>query len=384
MTWLILAAALAAAPPDLQGPIAALRAVGPDGKGSLEAARAWPTVATAEVSRLPELLAGMDGANTVARNWLRAAVDQVLAKAHAEKKALPEPELEAFVRDTKHDPKARRLAYELLAEADKAAPQRLLPGMLDDPSAELRRDAVARLLDDAEKQFSADKKADSLPLFKKGLAAARDKDQIDKAVRRLRELGQTVDLPAHLGLVMDWHFNGPFPNVKREGTDKAFPPEKGVDLKAEYDGKAGKVRWVPFLSKSEMGIIDLVEKIGHHPEAVGYAVTEFNSDRDQAVEIRLGCYTAFKLWINGTLVLDRGDAFTGMRLDHYVAKVHLKKGKNQFLMKVIQDDPPPYLPKQWRFLLRVCDANGVAVLSTARPASPTEPAAPAKPADKKS
>jgi hypothetical protein len=99
---------------DRAADLAAVRGVGPDGRGSAEAARAWKRLAEAEVRDLPALLAGMDGANPVARNWLRAAVDRVLERAAAAKAPLPVGELEAFLRDTRHDPQARRLAYELV------------------------------------------------------------------------------------------------------------------------------------------------------------------------------------------------------------------------------------------------------------------------------
>jgi hypothetical protein len=65
-------------------------------------------------------------------------------------------------------------------------------------------------------------------------------------------------------------------------------------------------------------------------------------------------------------VLERGDAYTGMKLDHYVAKARLKPGKNVILLKVAQDEPPPQLPAALRFQLRVCDASGKAVLAADR------------------
>jgi hypothetical protein len=99
----------------------------------------------------------------------------------------------------------------------------------------------------------------------------------------------------------------------------------------------------------------------------GYAVTTFTSPAARTAEVRIGCYTAFKLFVNGELALHRADAFTGMKLDHYVGHVKLKEGLNTFLMKVTVDDIPPQVPKQWRFQLRVCDADGVAILSTTRP-----------------
>jgi hypothetical protein len=121
--------------------------------------------------------------------------------------------------------------------------------------------------------------------------------------------------------------------------------------------------------------VDVYAALGQHVDAVMYALAEFTSQDARAVEIRLGCIAAFKLWVNGELVLVRGDAYTGMSFDHYVAQAKLKPGKNTILLKIILEDPPPPLPKMCRFLLRVCDANGVAVLSTTRP--PTPPPAPA-------
>jgi hypothetical protein len=361
-----------ASSPELGGAFEAIRGVGPDGKGSAQAARAWQEVAKADVSRLPQVLAAMDGASPLARNWLRAAVDRILENARSQKKPLPGGELEVFLRDTRHDPQARRLAYELLVEGDPAAADQLLPGMLGDPSLELRRDAVARVLEQAEK-VAGERKEEALPLFRKAVTAARDPDQIDRAARRLRELGQPADLPTELGLITHWKLIGPFPNAEQKGVDTAYPPEKARDFAAEYDGKDGKVRWVDYVSKDPYGVVDVNAGVGAHLDSVAYAAAEFTSPEARDVDVRLGCYTVFKLWVNGELALVRGDAYAGMRLDHYVAKVRLKPGKNEILVKVCQADPPPPLPKHWRFMLRVCDSSGAAVLSTTRPTAPAQP-----------
>jgi hypothetical protein len=367
-TAIVLSAASAA---DLAGSIRTIRQVGPDGKGSREAAAAWKELARADAGRLPELLAGMDGANAVARNWLRSAVEEVLERARRESQSLPTAELEAFLRDPRHDPQARRLAYELIAEKDNAARDRLLPDMLDDPSPELRRDAVGRVLDQADALFTKGKKEESLRLYEQGLSSARDRKQVKKATDRLQELGHPVDLARYWGFVLDWKLVGPFPNENEKGAETVYPPESGIDPAAEYEGKGGKVGWKNYVSKDANGIVDLGVGVGKHAHAVGYALAEFTSAEDRDVEVRLGCFTAFKLWVNGELVLDRGDAYTGMRPDHYVAKVHLKKGANAILLKAIQEDPKAVgMPMEWKFQLRVCDETGKAILSTTRPAAP--------------
>src|SRR5437868_4195483 len=65
---------------------------------------------------------------------------------------LPAAALESFLHDTKHDGRARRLAYELLCAADPTASQRLLPTFVNDPGAELRYEAVAVAFAEAKQQ----------------------------------------------------------------------------------------------------------------------------------------------------------------------------------------------------------------------------------------
>jgi hypothetical protein len=365
--WLCILAALigtgaAVANGSLADPIAAVRRVGPDGQGAAAAAVAWRVLAYADIKDLPTLLAGMDGTNALARNWLRSAIDRVLEQATAAQKPLPTADLDAFLRDTRHDPLARRLAYDLLHDADATVEDRYLPGMLDDPSPDLRRDAVARLLGRADKLTASEKKAEALPLYREALAAARDIAQIDAIARKLRDQGEKVDLPARLGLLVTWKLLGPFSNKERKGMDTAYPPEKALDFAAEYEGKSGKVKWQDYTSKDEHGIVDLKEALKDHTEVVTYATAEFVSPVARAVDVRLGCFTGFKLWLNGELVLERGDAYTGMQLDHYAARVKLRPGKNTILLKVAQDAAPPQLPPMLRFQLRVCDAGGAPVL----------------------
>jgi hypothetical protein len=376
---LVLGAA-AARPADLAAALATVRQVGPNAQGSAAAARAWQELAQADVGELPRLLAGMDGANAVARNWLRSAIDAVLERASANARPLPRSALEDFLRDNRHDPQARELAYELIRSSDKAAPERLLPTLLDDPSMNLRRQAVARLLEQADAVYQSDKKAEALPLYERALQAARDKEQLDRAARRLKEMGKAVDLAAHLGMILDWKLVGPFPNANQKGIDTAYPPEKSLDLAARYEGKPGTIHWSEYVSKDPYGVVDvnaaLAGSLPSRPakpspftEAVAYAAAEFTSPQARDVEVRLGSFTAFKLWVNGQLVLERGDAYTGMRLDHYVARAQLRPGKNTLLLKLAIDLPPPQLPKIWRFQLRVCDGSGAAILSTTRPAA---------------
>src|SRR5436190_21749352 len=96
----------------------------------------------------------MTETDVIANNWLRPATDAIAEQMVQNKQPLPVKELEAFVTDRKHSTVGRRLAYEWLCRGDATAHARLWTGMLDDPSGELRRDAVAALIaqiDDPEK-----------------------------------------------------------------------------------------------------------------------------------------------------------------------------------------------------------------------------------------
>jgi hypothetical protein len=59
---------------DLSKPIEALRSVQKEGQGNEAAGKAWQEIVKADAANLPEVLNGMNGANPLAENWLRAAV----------------------------------------------------------------------------------------------------------------------------------------------------------------------------------------------------------------------------------------------------------------------------------------------------------------------
>jgi hypothetical protein len=132
--------------PDLSEPLRALRAVGPAGHGNAAASAAWETIAKGGVSTLIPILSAMDGANDYALNWLCAAVETIAGRETAAGTNLPLSELGRFLLETSHNPRARRLAFELVAQTDSASADLLLPGMLNDPSLEIRHDAVQKLI----------------------------------------------------------------------------------------------------------------------------------------------------------------------------------------------------------------------------------------------
>ncbi|MCX7827571.1 MAG: hypothetical protein N2689_18750, partial [Verrucomicrobiae bacterium] len=91
--------------------------------------------------------------------------------------------------------------------------EKLLAGMLNDPSLELRRDAVQRVIAEAARALEAGKKSEALARYQQALRSARDVDQIQAVAKTLRELGETVDLPKLFGFLTVWKVIGPFHNT---------------------------------------------------------------------------------------------------------------------------------------------------------------------------
>ena len=166
-----------------------------------------------------ELLSAMDGATPIAANWLRSAAEIVAGKIPDGGSPALGP-LEAFLADRSHAPKARRFAFELIRGIDAAKAEALVPGMLDDPSPELRRDAVARLMGEGASLAEGGKKEAAVAIYRKALAAAVEPSQVTPISEALKELGVDVDLPKHFGFLMRWQVVGPFDNTGRAGLRK--------------------------------------------------------------------------------------------------------------------------------------------------------------------
>jgi hypothetical protein len=367
---LALAAPSGAAPADkeVSALLARIKAVRREGAGNAEAARAWKQLVAKGTPVLTAVLGAMND-DPVASNWLRTAVDAIGERALKDGKKLPKADLEKFVADTRHTSAARRLAYEWLVRADKTAPDRLLPKMLKDPSPELRRDAVARVLKEADALFDKKDEKAATAAYRKALSGACDDDQVERIARRLEALKVKVDLAAHFGMVTRWHLAAPFDNRRESGFDKAYPPEKGVDLSAAYKGKEGKeVRWQQHATKSPMGIVDLNKVLGKMKGAVAYAYAVVESPAARKVEVRAGCICAVKIFLNGKEIFAREEYHHGMRLDQYVGRGTLKKGRNELLVKVCQNEQTENWAQEWMFQLRLCDPAGAAVPFTQKPA----------------
>ena len=349
---------------ELAAPLQTLRAVGPKGAGHREATRAWATlVREAGTADLPAMLEAMDGANPLAANWIRTAIEAVAERSSERGEALPAGAMEKYILDVRHSPPGRRLAYEWLLQSDPKLRDRVIPRMLDDPSAEMRRDAVQRLADQVVKLEEAGKTAEASSGYQKALAAARDLDQVLLLAGRVKRLGGKVDLPRHFGFITRWRIIGPFDNAEQKGFDAVYPPERMIDLTATYAGKAGPVKWVEYVSRDELATVDFNEAFGEQKAVTAYATAEFFAENRQEVEFRCTSDNAVKLWVNSQLIDAENVNHSGSALDQYRARATLEPGRNVILLKVCQNALQQEWARGWSFQLRVCDPLGTAILS---------------------
>ena len=358
----------------LKEQIATVRNIGSKGKGHRAASAAWKEIVKNDAESIPTVLAGMDEANVLAINWLRAAVDTMAESTLNAGKSLPAAKIESFLLDVGHHPRARRTAYEWLLKVDETAYERLITKFVDDPSMELRRDAVAHLIKNAQESLDDGKKGQAIDEFKAALSSARDGKQIEAITKTLRENDVEVNLPRHFGFLMQWNVIGPFENTNTSGYDIAFPPENEVDLNGKYEGKSKlQAAWTPVTTDDDYGLVDLntiyegLKEEKNHKGAIAYAYTTFESDADQQVDVRLCCPTGNKLWVNGKLIISHHVYHaTTTTLDQFVGKAMLKKGTNHILIKIAQNEQEESWAQRWQFQLRICDQYGTAILAADR------------------
>jgi len=353
--------------------IGVLQSVEAGGKGSVAARKAVQTLVDqgGEKSLIP-ILKGFRSTDLLGANWLRNAFEEVASAHLASGKALPADVLEAFIADTRESPAARRLAYDILLKQDASIADRLIPGMLLDPSSEFRRDAVSRLLADATKQTTPEA---ATPLYRKALTGAVHEDQVKTIAEALRKNGDTVNIQQHFGFVSEWKIAGPFDNKEEKGFAVAYAPEAevstpgGVNLTAEYDGQLGKVQWQPVATDEDFGVVNIAKQIQNYKGSVMYAAATWTSPRDQNLEVRLGTPNAWKLWVNSKLVFEREEYHRGSRMDQYQVPVSLKRGANAILLKVCQNEQTQEWAQEYQFQVRICDATGSGVLPAMTTAS---------------
>ena len=324
-------------------------------EATLAAAKAIKQLSKANDVSLIQSLTAMKGATPVGRNWLLGLANSLYQKSGQSQSA----ELSQFLADANQDGEARYLVFQWLTSKNDILRKELLAKMNQDSSPELRFLAI----DEAMKAKSADKELSVL------LDAARHPSQVVAIIVKLRELGLPIDQSRQLGFLPNWRLIGPFDNVGTVNFDKVFPVEtdwlKGT-IQDEYPGKKEAIKWKEHTTTEAEGVVDLGEIYEKEKGCIVYAAAEFDSEKDQNAEVRLGCINGNKVWVNGKLVLSNEVYHTGAQIDQYAEPIRLKAGKNQILLKVSQNEQKEQWAQDFKFQLRICDSTGKAILTKGR------------------
>jgi hypothetical protein len=340
---------------EITASIAAIKAVGKEGAGNDAAATAWKSLSQEGQPALMPTLAAFQGANAAAANWLRSAVDAIVEAETKAGRKLNADELKAFTLDAKQHADARRISFELFEKLQPDAAKTMLDNMIDDASLDLRRDAIARRM-----ELAKDDKAALEPLY----VAARDRDQVEKLAKKLGKSKE--EIVQHFNIITRWHVVGPFDGPKASGFETVYPPEKGVDLKATYDGKGGKkIEWKPVVTKDvknnfvkEIQLVNMNDELGSNKDAVGYAFAVVEVERAMDVELRSATQNAVKMFVNGKSVFEREAYHQGTSMDQHAGKCKLVAGRNEILIKVCQNDQKEPWAQEWVIQARLCDSTG--------------------------
>jgi len=344
-----------------------IKDVGRAGQGNVAASKALKELTEKDADVLPEILEAFDGASPLAVNWLRGGFETIADRHVKQDKPLPAKELKDFILDTKNNRKARRLAFEWLRKVEPAAAEQMIPGFLHDPSGELRHEAVARLLEQAESIDAEETPKLAVAVYKKALSGAVDDEQVKKIVKPLKKLGVEVDLAEHFGFLTDWHLIGPFDNRGGGGFEAVYPPEREIDLSKSYDTEfddgfdGEKVRWQAFETDDDYGLVNIRTDVKNYKGSCMYAVTTFRSEKDQKVQLRLGTPNAWKLWVNGEPIFAREEYHRGTRMDQYRVNAKFQAGENTILLKICQNEQTQDWAQRYQFQIRVCDPAGSAI-----------------------
>lgn len=347
---------------DVKDDLKILTSVDHRAAGNIEARAAYTSLVKNDRDVLPQVLKAMNGANPLAENYLGSAFQVIVAEGEGE---LPLKELTAYLHDQTNNQKARAMVFELFKEEIPDRADAMLDDMLMDESADIRYQAIQKVLDNADVLDEDERKQ----AYLNALDGASAQDQVTAISDALKELGVKVDLQKHFGLLTDWKIIGPFDNKDMKAFDVVYPPEEELEFGASYEGMEGQVQWQTISSDDPMGIVNIADSIGPYKGAVMYMYSEYDSASDRDVVFRMATANAWKLWVNGELVFAREEYHRGMRWDQYRIPVSLKEGTNKILFKILQNEQTQPWAQKYEVQMRVCDQQGATIL----PRTPYDP-----------
>ena len=126
----------------------------------------------------------------------------------------------------------------------------------------------------------------------------------------------------------EWRYVGPFAAANfNEAHDKAFPPEKEIDLTKTYN--QGKLKWTPQPSWKDGAVYSF-----SGDNSANYLFREIHAPAAVQIALSLGSDDSIKLWVNGVEALNK-KVSRGAAADQEKVTISLKPGRNELLMKIV-------------------------------------------------
>ncbi len=152
------------------------------------------------------------------------------------------------------------------------------------------------------------------------------------------ENGNPVWLAPERASIRDWYLIGPFPFDDHRGFFTPYPPERGFDPNATYQGAFGEVRWKRFESPTyTVTLRDALGLGGNRALGVYYAFTTLDSPDDHDDAAIAAVADSMMAWCNGRKILSvhRHPKWSLLR-DAWAerAPLHLRRGRNEILLKI--------------------------------------------------
>jgi hypothetical protein len=165
--------------------------------------------------------------------------------------------------------------------------------------------------------------------------------------------------PSRPHFIRDWNLIGPFDAPDMSFLRASYPPEEGVDLSGGYTGKDGRtVAWTQ-IKAPESGWVRLEDLVRPREQAVAYGFTYVYAPEERDTQLLIGSDDGVRIWLNGDLV-HTNPAYRGAYPDQDRIPVHLKKGWNTLLIKVLQG------AGGWGYYVRFVDPEHTLIYSAGR------------------
>ena len=221
----------------------------------------------------------------------------------------------------------RKKVLSVLAKLDTLEAFRMAMSNLDETS--LKNEAVLAACVIAEKIDMT--KGHQI---KGGLEKITEADVSDSITQQAREILQSINKVKYY--VMDWEVSGPY---VQEG--KNYSALFDIPFAPEIDGGKG-AKWRKMPAGTDPGLpfyLDILKALNGGEQRVAYLRTKLQWPAERQVKLWIGSDDGNKVWVNGKLV-HANNVARAFTPDQDSATVTLKKGENNIMMKITQNNLP--------------------------------------------